>query len=357
MNLPAYLQNSPAKKLNETALLGIGSSLPPHISIRGNTFTLIDASGAQQNAGPTLDANVADISDVVCKQFYGEKWTPDSNEPPKCWSANGIAPSREAIEPQSATCDGCPHNVRGSAVSQISGAAVKACRDERWLALILPAFPTMKFQLRLTPGSFKNWQGYIKTCEGSQTDVSDVVTRVTFQAGVNGVLQFQAVSYIDEATAAQRNAGYAEKAFDALVGRLDRPIQAALPAPAAPSAAPATAPLLAPASANGAFAPAEPPKRTRRTKAQIEADNAAQAGQPVAAPQPTGFAAPAPAAPIAPFRPQPAANAAPSFTGAQQVPAGTPQPAVVGNAGFGIQQGVAPNPEIQAALQGLFGKK
>ena len=71
MNLPAYLQHG-AKKLNESALLGIGSALPPHISIRGNNFTLVDASGAQQVAGRVIDVCIADLSDVVCKQFYAD---------------------------------------------------------------------------------------------------------------------------------------------------------------------------------------------------------------------------------------------------------------------------------------------
>ena len=370
-NLPAYLQQSPAKKLNETALLGIGAALPPHISIRGNTFTLVDASGAEQVAGPTLDVCVADISDVVCKQYYSEKWTPDSNEPPICWSANGLAPSRESIEPQSATCADCRWNVRGSAVSALSGAAIKACRDERWLAVLIPSIPHIKFQLKLTPGSFKTWQSFVKLCEGNQTEINNVLTRITFQPGVNGVLVFQAISYIDENTAKMRNAGYAEKAFDALVGRTDKPIQAALPAPSAPLAAalppqgqpaPFVAPLAAtptpPPTAATAASPSDvaaPTRRKRRTAAEM----AAASGGPTAG------------APVAPFRPQaPQAEQLPQatnpgFLGAgQQAPANpafaAPPPAAApanGGQQFGIAPGVAPNAEITQALDGLFGKK
>lgn len=368
-NLPAYLQNSSGKKLNEVALLGIGSALPPHISIRGNTFTLVDASGAEQTAGPQLDVNICDISNVMCKQYYSEKWTPDSKEPPVCWSANGIAPSREALEPQHPTCVGCRHNVRGSAVSALSGASIKACRDEKWLAILIPQIPQVRFQLRLTPGSFKTWQAYVKTAEGSQTEISDVLTRLSFQPGVNGVLNFAAVNYIDENTAKVRNAGYAEKAFDILVGRTDKPI-AALAAPVgyAPAASPPAtphpqqpAPFDAPAAARfagagfqapqtgfaqpaTASAPIQPtetaPRRRRRTAAEIAADNAQ--GQPAPAPQ---------TAPIAPFRPQATAPAAPANPGFMAQPAAQPA------AQFGMSPGVAPNPELSQALDGLFGKK
>ena len=394
MNLPAHLQGRQTKALNEVATLGIGSAMPPHISIRGNTFTLVDASGAQQNAGPVLDICVADVSDVVCKQFYSEKWTPDSSEPPLCWSANGIAPSREALTPQSPTCAACPKNARGSAVSAISGVAIKACRDERWLAVVHPQMPTMRFQLRLTPGSFKNWREYIEKCKGSNTDISNVVTRCTFQPQVNGVMLFQAINYIDEATANARDAGYAEKAFDVLVGRNDVPIQGALPAPAAvPTTLPPPGqPFLTSAPVNpqpipqpqpapfvpappAAFqpgpmgqpqvpqqsvapsaSPSEPPKRRRRTQAEIAAANGTVAAPAQLAP---AFAQPA-QAPIAPFRPQPVAEATnPAFAGgvqaaAPQAPSAPAQPA---GAQFGIQPGVAPNPEIAATLNSLFAPK
>lgn len=371
MQLPAHLQGRQTKSLNEVALLGISAALPPHVSIRGNTFTLVDAGGAKQPAGPVLDVCVADLSDVVCKQFYSEKWTPDSNEPPLCWSANGVAPSREAIEPQNAVCNGCKHNERGSAVSAISGAAIKACRDEKWLALIPAQMPTMRFQLRLTPGSFKNWREYLEKCKGSQTDLSNVVTRMSFAPQTNGVLLFSAVNYIDEATANARDAGYTEKAFDVLVGRNDVPIQGALPAPTAaqqlsqtppqplapfvpsavqPQATPFMGQPVVSAAPAAPSASAEPTKRKRRTQAEIAADNA-QAG---AAAQPAvAFAQPA-AAPIAPFRPQPAPEAQnPVFMAGQQAPTAPAQPA---GAQFGIQAGVAPNPEIAATLNSLFAK-
>lgn len=377
MTLPAYLQQSPAKKINEVALLGIGSTLPPHVSIRGNTFTLVDASGATQPAGPVLDVNIADLSDVICKQYYSDKWNQDSNDPPLCWSANGVAPSREALEPQSPTCEACQWNVRGSAVSAMSGVAIKKCRDERWLAILIPSIPQVQFQLKLTPGSFKNWGSYVKTAEGSQTQISDVLTRVGFAPGVTGVLTFQAVNYIDEATAKLRNMAYEKKSFDVLVGRNDRPIQAMLAAPAAPASpmlaqpAPAAAPFAATASPSSQTGFAQPAatgpsnmpgadvtaphgaqtRRRRRTAAEIAADNVQQ-GQPAQATAPA----------IAPFRPQVQEQVAPATSpgflqGAPQAPGGNGAAPAAPAAQFGIAPGVAPNPEITQALDGLFGKK
>lgn len=371
MTLPSYLQQSQGRALNDIATAGLGSAMPPHISIQGNTFTLIDAAGNEQPEGPALEVCIADLSEVICKRFYDQKWEPDSKDPPVCWSANGLAPSREASIPQSATCAACPNNVRGSATSAISGVAIKACRDERWLALIIPKYTGMRFQLILTPGSFKNWKAYLEKCKGSATDLKDIVTRLTFEPKVNGVLQFAAINYIDEPTAKAREACYAEKAFDVLVGRNDLPIQGALagpttatnqalaaPAPfvssaAGPSAGSQTTAFTAPGGNASIASPSEPaPRRRRRTAAEIAADNAAQTA-------PAGNAAP-----LAPFRPSPPAGAQGTAFG-DTAPAtgfgGSPaNPAAPGNTPgntFGIQAGVPPNPEIQGAINALFGPK
>ena len=56
--LPAHLQNRQSRAVNERAAAGIGSSMPPHISIQGNSFTLIDAAGNEQNEGEIGRAHV-----------------------------------------------------------------------------------------------------------------------------------------------------------------------------------------------------------------------------------------------------------------------------------------------------------
>lgn len=355
--VPAYLQNRQSRQINERAMAMLGTTLPPHISIQGNTFTLIDAAGNEQDAGNVLDACVYDVSDVACKMYFGgKKWEPDSKDPPLCWSSNGQAPSREAIEPQARTCAECPQNVRGSATSAISGAAIKACRDEQWLALGLPKFPQLLFKLVVTPGSFKNWKAYLEVLKNGRTDVSDVMTQITFMPKVNGVLQFKATAYIDQGTYELREKATAQKATDVLVGRNDVPREG-LPPPAAQQqiAPPAqdqggtpfggapfagvpltpTATVTAPTPAMNAASPSEAPaRRKRRTAAEMAAANAA--------PVPTG-------SPVAPFRPQ-SMNA----TGNTGSPFAQPQP---NGAQFGIAQPSAPPADLTNALNSVFGKQ
>lgn len=359
--LPAHLANLPSSGLAARAADGIGSALPPHISIRGNAFTLVDATGAEQRAQTTyLDVCIADISDVMCKQYYKNAWTPDSNEPPACWSANGIAPSVEAVEPQSARCDTCQWNVRGSATSKLSGTAIKACRDEKWLAVLVPGI-AIPVQLRLTPGSFANWRSYVEMFRGRPVDMCHVFTRLQFEQDSNGVLTFTVspTGYIDPPTADMFLKMKAAKASDVLVGRTDRPRQAALPAPTRQEVVPAgelkegsgqiqggtlgqpqgfQAATGQPAQgASPSEQPQQPARRRRRTQEQIAADNAAQGSQPASSEQ---------QAPTAPFSTvqQPAATA--PFA----------QPAANTAAPFGIATNASPPPsDLGSELDKLFG--
>lgn len=350
--LPAYLQNRSVPDFTDYANDGIGGALPPHVSIQGNMFTLIDAAGQEFQPMSTMDCVIIDRSTVTCKMYFGKPWTPGSEEPPMCWSTNGIGPSKDAVSPQARTCAECKHNERGSAVSAISGASIKACRDEFHLAILLPSMPTMMFRYVLTPGSFKNWQVYVGKFKNSNVKMSMVVTRMSFVPKVNGEVQFESVSYIDEATNNIVQKALLEKATDVLCGRLDQPRTAALPAPVqAQQSIPFTPPSSATASTTALLATNAPmpmanptaqlaspsegqpqQRRRRRTAAEMQAANGAPpAGQgPVPASQ---------AAPQAPF---------PHAGGGQQ----TPLPPN----NFGIQQGqpAAANPELATMLDDFF---
>ena len=291
-NLPDYLRDIPSSGIAERALEGLGSSMPPHISIRGNEFTLIDATKNEiQVDTKYLDVNIADVSDVLCKQYFGKEYVDGDDNPPMCWSSNGVGPSSQAMQPQARTCAECKWNVKGSATSKLSGAAIKACRDEKYTAVFpigenLPA--EMLFRLKVTPGSFNNWTAYIERCISNRADISHLVTRLTFEPKKNGVLMFAPQSYINADSAALLKKARAAKATDVLVGRNDRPRTAALPAPEnkpvlspLPSVQeqgflPTPGPLFSEAAETSltAIAATEPQKRHRRTKAEMGAAKA-----------------------------------------------------------------------------------
>lgn len=395
--LPAYLQNKTRTNLAAVATAGMGSAMPNHISIRGNQFTLIDEAGAKMPLGALMDAIVVDITDHIAKRYYEEPWKDGSDNPPDCWSMNGIGPSRGAMKPQSQTCGDCEWNVRGSDTSALSGKPIKACRDEKPIALLLPQYPQMLFQLIIPPGSFKNWTAFTKQFSGG-IDVSDVLIRFGFEPQKNGVMTFTLSGYMPENLVPVFNNALASKATDALVGRTDVPI-AALPAPAREIASMVTLPANStPGQVASAFAdlrsaqvqqsvpfgssavppagvavvqatsvaptaattsPSEQPvRRRRRTNAQIEADKAASAarageGRRQPAPQapfpvqPNGFGG-APTAPVQAGtfgQPASAATAPTAGFGQEQQPAQ--------QANFGIQNAGEPDPQLAAMLASL----
>lgn len=391
MQLPAHLANRQRRDLAGAAMGGINSGQPPHLSIKDNRFTLVDGAG---NTKPMqtlfLDICIIDANAAVSKIYYDPR-TPydpsgDNNNPPICFSDNGIGASAQASQPQNASCQLCPHNAWGSAVSKMTGKPVKACNDLKKMAFIVPGDPNqLVYQLRIPPASLKNLAQYTQTVAGHGCDLYDVVTRLEFES--QGVLKFSPASFVDEATAKLTEHIWAQNATDILVGKNDRPWTGqALAAPAAqqalPPAQPSPQPFMAPpqpvqqaAAVNGPFAaaqpttpqfgapagmpaagvpfpsnngltaqiaasPSEPPRRTRRTKAEVEAEKAAKAASTT-----PPFMQPAPAAPQAD-------GGIPPFLQGQQEVAQQPAPA---QQNFGMNpEPPAPDAGMQAALDAAF---
>lgn len=346
--LPAHLQGLASRGLADKARSFLGSTQPPHVSIQGNTFTLIDSSNTEIPLGPAMQACIADVSDVKCKKYFAREWEPNSNDPPDCWSANGVAPSREAPTPQARTCAECKWNMRGSKVSKISGAAIKACRDEVWLALILPQYPGMLFQLVITPGSFETWGAYLRKFKQMPgLDLVHILTQFSFVPKVNGVIDFAATNYIDAALADAAGKALGAKATDIFVGRNDVPIQSVL-------AAPSGTPIL----------PEAHPQQVQQPVPFVPA-SALVAPTPLPAANQTAMVGPAagiPAEPQQRRRRRTAAEMAAAQNPAPQPTAQTQAPFMQGNGAtpapnFGIQEGAAPNADLMNTLDSLFGKK
>src|ERR1700676_2488327 len=115
-NLPTYLQGRFNRNTAEAATSGMAGTLPPHISIRGNAFTLVDAAGEKRTLQTRyMDCCFVDVNPATSKQYYEHEWDPASNEPPTCFSHDGLVPSNESQQKQARTCAECQWNVRGSA--------------------------------------------------------------------------------------------------------------------------------------------------------------------------------------------------------------------------------------------------
>jgi len=394
--------NRQGRTLIDNAMSGLGFARHPMVSRAGNRFALIDGAGNSRplalmdQAGRIyMDVIIFDASQHPNRMFFAGEYSRDNSDPPDCFSDNGIGPSKQARNPQSATCAVCPNAVWGSKISP-TGAKIPACQIGKKVAvLVIGDDSGLAYEFRVPPGSFSGqpehdpqeggWTWYLKTLKGYGKELFDVVTRITFVPNTMGVLVFKPIAVTEgNAELVDRiNRAWESKAGEELVGAKDQPIDPMLvnqqqvlqvdqrplpPPPQQMSSAGQTQPhaqigqqyasqqygqLNNPGALSGPSPIQEAPKRTRRTKAQIEADNAVKAQQ-----VPTNQANP--------FAPQDT-----FVSGLQQAPQGAPvadpdippflrraapaAPANPQNGQFGtVASPPAPNPDIQAALKAAF---
>lgn len=255
--LPAHLQNYEKRGLLDRATAGMGGSLPAHISTQGGQFAFVDTSGNRNlivsqvmvngmplNTAQKMRCIVIDISEVMCKSIYEGDWKPGASDAPMCWSSNGIGPSANSQKPQSRTCADCEYNRRGSDTT-LKGKPTKACRDEKYLALIVPGVGH-PVRLVLTPTSFKNWGAYVDRFRGQPIDFAAVITTIGFVEGENQQLSFtcEEGDYIDAASFNAVQQLLKAGSTDLYCGRLDKVAQ--LPGPGPSEIDPTTGQLYGP---------------------------------------------------------------------------------------------------------------
>lgn len=344
--LPVHLQNRQRRDLVTSAIGGLNTGSPPHISIAGNRFTLVDDAGNEKPIQTlNLDLCVIDANQAVSKIYFDPR-TPfepggDNSNPPLCWSDNGIGASAQAQSPQNTSCQLCPQNAWGSATSKATGKPIKACNDVKKVAVIVPG-TDMVFLLRIPPASLKNWAKYCQTLAGHGVDLPDALTRVEFES--QGVLKFTPLGYVDAATAEVTDKVMTAHGTDQLIGRNDRPWNGAGEAAKVEYAnraalqppPPAAAPVVA-------FQP--PPQPFGGQQAQP-----APFGQPALAAEP--IPAKRTRGPNKPKETAPADDGIPPFLQRNPPPAAAPAP---NPTQFGMQAApAAPDAGIQAALDAAF---
>ena len=306
--LPQHLAHLASKLPTASLAQGISAGGHPRISIKGSRFRLQSTTGDEVVVPQMfLDVIIVDQNpNGLSKIFYAKKW--DSSTPdglaPDCFSDNGVGPSDKAASPQHSNCAQCPNNVWGSKVNETSGKQSKACGDVKKLAVLIAANPTGPvFELRIPGDSLKNLASYSNGLEKHGVPYSTVITRVTFDTNVSHQrLIFNPaydangqMPYITEEMAEIVSEVIGTDEVDQCTGAKDKPVTAmALGAAVGPSLAeqqvkhaahmqqqnaahmqqqnaalPVQAPVAPPSPPSGV----EPMKRTRRTKAEIEAAN------------------------------------------------------------------------------------
>ena len=342
-----------------TAVIAAAASQQPRrISIKDNRFALISEDSVRFEV-PThhMDMVVVAVNPARVNQYYDEAYSPADDDgsfkPPVCYSWDGVRPDPQSSKPQHATCAGCKQAEWGSKINAATGEKRRAC-DQAYALAVLPLVQGVEikqaFRMLIKGGSFKNFVAYAKELSKHAhpqfqrpVDMSDVVTRLNIS---QGVISFQAVEFLNPQVMAVADAILDSGETDVLVGLkpFDAPrstqVGQETVAPALASPSPMTQ---TPAFLTNEPAP-ESQKRHRRTKAEIEAERAAQAGVTL----PHNSAMNQQAAPAALMGESATEADVPAFL--RRSPAPVNEPSV----GFGMAQASPASPAISASLAAAF---
>lgn len=171
----------------------------PRISVKGGKFS--DSDG-NLDTTTMLEVVIVGANPKLSKTWYSKPWS-DNEEPssPDCFSLDGVAPDKNARDPQNEICATCPNNAWGSRITP-TGQQVKACSDQKRLAVVTVDEPDGDvYLLQVTPASLRALNQYQKQLSVRGIPPEIVKTRVGFDPDAQfPKLTFTFGGFLDETT-------------------------------------------------------------------------------------------------------------------------------------------------------------
>lgn len=197
LTVPTTSQLAALKELfqgsdNKDLTQGVAPSFPI-ISFRGKVWRII-AGGEElivQNSDGDPVASMKFVivksSPHVSKLFYEKKYAEGDDNPPDCYSTEGVKPDPDAPKKQSPTCAACPMNQFGSRITE-DGKKAKACTDNRRVAVV--QYPRVDHNLgpallRVPPTSLGNLMKLGSALEKAGVPYQAVAVKVGFDQSVS----------------------------------------------------------------------------------------------------------------------------------------------------------------------------
>lgn len=206
-SLPAHLADQVAGMQQENdALAGGVSSGYPVLSFKGKTWSLREGGTSniimkeddEDEVATSLEVVIVKANPHLSKVYYDHGYVEGSDEKPKCYSHDGIAPAADAAARQATTCALCPHNQWGSRISE-NGSKGKACADSRRVAVCPAGELARPMLLRIPAATLKDLAGYSQMLTQRNAPYQAVVTKIGFDPTVaHPKLTFKAVRWLDK---------------------------------------------------------------------------------------------------------------------------------------------------------------
>ena len=202
--LPDFLQTSGISELTKSLM---GTSGTKRIVPKNGIFRKEIGGKEMGKVKGDLNVIIVNSSPKVGRIFYAKQWTPDA-EPtaPDCFSNDGNAPDAGSVNPQSARCDSCQRNIKGSGQGNS-----KACRYSRRIAVLLEddfgtALEGEVYQMNLASKSLFGesasetthvFENYIKYLGNNGKSLDWYITQLSFnENNDNQSILFSAVEHI-----------------------------------------------------------------------------------------------------------------------------------------------------------------
>lgn len=178
------------------------------IGLKGSRFRLVvngnEEGVIQENY---LDVIILGAAPGISRVYYAETYKNGENQPPTCYSADGVAPNDDVKIKQSDKCMTCPMNAKGSKI--VDGQQFKACGYFRRVVVMLAGDVDARIVYKLdvkSQGLFgdntaneKNLNDYIKMISTRGVDAGAIVTRMSFDTDSSvPKLLFKAARFITE---------------------------------------------------------------------------------------------------------------------------------------------------------------
>jgi hypothetical protein len=193
--IPDFLRD-----VNDQTLKDItGGTGGKQISIKGGVWRMIvGGEEVSKNEDRAMNFVIVAASKGVSRTFYEGKYEEGANTKPSCWSAEGVVPNTEVLNPQSSSCATCKMNIEGSGEGKS-----RACRYSKRLAVALEndisgnvyrlQVPAKSYFGR-AEGDKMPLQAYGKFLSGHGLPITGLVTEARFDTSeAVPVMKFRAV--------------------------------------------------------------------------------------------------------------------------------------------------------------------
>lgn len=271
----------------------IGLTIDKHFTITKDGQTVIlqqemtDARG-NKVAVPVSSINVIIVaaSQTLTKAWYEQAYVAGSSEAPDCYSNDGKVPAPGVAKPQHTNCAQCPKNMFGS--NPVTGRG-KACSDRKMIVCVWEGAPDELMTWNVPTMSLQSLGKFDSELRNANIPMQSVAVELFFDPSIQyPVVKLNALGFVDKETALRWKEASQSTEVMSLLREVDyepaTPAQSPVPQntikfgeTTAGGSATSTATATTGTGDNVAAATTAPeaPKRTRRTKAQIEADRLA----------------------------------------------------------------------------------